>query len=127
LQLSRPRLVFIFSIIVLVAVSVATFFFIPPSQGLTESKRVHIIEGEEEWILQCDLINHQEKALNYDIHVTVDDTIYRDSTIVLPGKTYTYIHHIYPQQLDKGEVTLALYQDNSTRPIEQATYYLTPD
>ncbi|UCH43678.1 MAG: hypothetical protein JSW16_03850 [Dehalococcoidales bacterium] len=125
--MSRLRLVFISSVIILVAVSVATFFFIPPSQGLTESKRVHIIEGEEEWILQCDLINRQEKAISYGIHVTVDDAIYRDSTVVLPGKTYTYIHHIYPQQLDKGEVIFTLYQDNSTQPVEQATYYLKPD
>ena len=127
MQLSRLGLVFVFSVIVLVAVSVATFFFIPPSQGLTESKRVHIIEGETEWILQCDLINRQEKAISYDIHVTVDDANYRDTTVILPGKTYTYIHHIYPQQLGKGEVTLALYQDNSPQPVEQATYYLNPD
>ena len=127
MQLSRLRLVFIFSVIILVAVSVATFFFIPPSQGLTESKRVHIIEGEEEWILQCNLINRQEKATGYDIHVTVDDEIYRDITVILPGKTYTYIRHIYPRQLDNGVVTFTLYQDNSTQPIEQATYYLKPD
>ena len=125
--MSRLRLVFIFSVIILVAVSVATIFIIPPSQGFSESKRVHIIEGETEWILQCDLFNHQAEAITYDIHVTVDDAIYRDSTVVLPGKAYTYIHHIYPQQLNEGMVTLALYQNNSTRPVERATYYLNTD
>jgi len=102
-------------------------YLIPSGQSYTESKRVQIIEGENEWILQCDIINDEERDIEYIIHVTVDDAIYKDSTVVKPGKTYTYIHHIYPQQLDEGKVTFALYEGEKAEPVEEATYYISND
>ncbi len=77
--------------------------------------------------MQCDIINDEEKDIEYIIHVTVDDATYKDSTVVKPGKTYTYIHHIYPQQLDEGKVTFALYEGGKAEPVEQATYYIGND
>ncbi len=77
--------------------------------------------------MQCDIINDEERDIEYIIHVTVDDAIYKDSTVVKPGKTYTYIHHIYPQQLDEGRVTFALYEEGKAEPIEQVTYYIDFD
>lgn len=125
--LSKLRLIFVLSLIILAGVFIATVYFIPSSQSDTESKRVQIIQGENEWILQYDIINNEERDTKYTIYVTVDDAVYKDSTMVKPGKRYTYIHHIYPQQLVKGMVTFALYEEGEAKPVEQATYYIDLD
>lgn len=125
--LSKLRLIFVLSLIILAGVFIATVYFIPSNQGDDESKRVQIIQGENEWILQYDIINNEERDTKYTIYVTVDDAVYKDSTMVKPGKRYTYIHHIYPQQLVKGMVTLALYEEGKAKPVEQATYYIDLD
>ena len=125
--LPKLRLIFVLSLIILAGVFIATVYFIPSSQSDTESKRVQIIQGENEWILQYDIINNGERDTKYTIYVTIDDAVYKDSTIVKPGKRYTYIHHIYPQQLVKGMVTFALYEEGKAKPVEQATYYIDLD
>jgi len=122
--LLRLRLIFILSLIVLAGLFVSIVYFLPLREGYTETKRVHIIEAENEWILQYDIINREGGDIKYTIVVTVDGMVYTDSTVVKPGKTYTYIHHIYPQQLQEGKVDFALYQEGKTEPIEQATFHL---
>ncbi len=122
--MSRLRLIFVLSLVVLAGVLIAIIYFIPSGQSYTESKRVQIIEGENEWILQYDIINDEEREIKYTISITIDDVAYSDSTVLKPGKTYTYIHHIYPQQLEEGKVTFALYEEGKAEPIEQVTYYI---
>ncbi len=125
--MSRLRLIFVLSLVVLAGVFIAIIYFIPSGQSYVESKRAQIIEGENEWILQYDIINDEERDIKYTIFITVDDVVYKDSTVVKPGKTYTYIHHIYPQQLGEGKVTFALYEVGKAKPIEQVTYYIDFD
>ena len=122
--MSRLRLIFILSLIILAGVFISAIYFIPSGQNYTESKRAQIIEGEEQWILQYDIINNEDRDIKYTICVTVDDAVYKDSTVVKPGKTYTYIHHIYPQHLEEGKVTVALYEEGKAKPIEQVTYHV---
>ena len=123
----RLRLLFVLSLVILAGVFIAAIYFIPADDSYTESKRAQIIERENEWILQYDIINNQEREIKYTIYVTVDNTAYSDSTVVKPGKTYTYIHHIYPQQLAEGKVTFALYEEGKVKPVEQVTYYIDLD
>ena len=125
--MSRLRLLFVLSLVILAGVFIAAIYFIPVDDSYTESKRAQIIEGENEWILQYDIINHGERESKYTIYVTVDGAAYSDSTVVKPGKSYTYIHHIYPQQLEEGKVTFALYEEGKVKPVEQVTYYIDLD
>lgn len=125
--MSKLRLIFVLSLIILAGVFILTIFFIPSGQSYTESRRVQIIGGEDEWILQCDIINDEERDIKYTIFITVDDAVYKDSTVVKPGKTYTYIHRMDPQQLKEGKVTFALYEEGKAKPIEQVTYYIDFD
>ncbi len=125
--MSRLRLIFILSIIILAVAFIAIIYFIPSGQTYTESRRVQIIKGENERILQYDIINNEKREIKYTISITIDGAVYSDSTVVKPGKTYTYIHHIYPQQLEEGRVTFALYEEGKTEPIEQVTYYVDFD
>ncbi len=122
----KLRLIFIISLVILAGVFIATIYFIPSAQRYPESKKSQIIRGENEWILQYDIVNNEEKDMRYDIQVAVDGAVYRDSTVVKQGRTYTYIYHIYPSQLEKGRVTFAVYKGGETKPIEQATYYVKP-
>ena len=122
--MSKLRLIFVLSLVVLAGVFIFTLCLIPFGESYPEPRRAQIIDAGDEWILQYDIINNQERDLKYTIHITVDGVVYTDSTVVKPGKTYTYIHHIYPRQLAEGKVTLALYEDGRAEPIEQVTYYI---
>ena len=122
--LSRLRIMFIISLLVLVGLFISVIYFIPPGTSLTETQRLQIIKAENEWILQCDITNSLDTETEYSITVTVDGAVSRDSAVIQPGDTYTYIHHIYPQQLTEGKVVFALYQEGINEPVEQATYYL---
>ena len=122
--MSKLRLIFILSLVILVGVFIATIHFIPSEQSYNDSKRMKIIEGEDEWIVQCDIINTEDREVKYSLYFTIDGVIHKDSTVIKQGKTYTYIHHIYPAQLEEGRVTFTLYQEGSVKPIEQATYYI---
>lgn len=120
--MSRLRSVFIISLIILATIFISTMLFIPSGQNLEESNRVQIIKGDEEWILQCDITNNQGRDINYVFSVVVDDVVHQDSTMVEQGQTYTFIHHIYPEQLVAGEVTFTLREKGKAEPIEQVVY-----
>lgn len=117
-------MIFVLSLVILAGVFISIIYFIPSGQSYPDSKRAQIIVGDNEWILQYDIINNEKRDIKYIINITVDDAVYRDSTVVKPGKVYTYIRHIYPQQLKEGEVTFALYEEGKAEPIEQVTYYI---
>jgi len=122
--LSRLRLVFVLSLIILAGVFISIIYLIPSGQDDTESNKAQIIEEEERWILQYDIVNNEDKDINYTIHVTVDGTVYKDSTVVKRGKKYTYTRHIYPEHLEEGRVTFTLYEEGKTEPVEEVTYYI---
>ena len=122
--MNRTRLIFILSLLILAGVFVSIIYFLPSREIYTESKRAHIISGDDEWILEYNIVNNETRDIEYTILVTVDGTVYRDSTVVKSGKTYTYIHHIYPQQLEEGKVEFAVFEDGKTEPVEQATYHI---
>lgn len=82
--MSGLRLIFVLSLIILAGVFIATIYFIPVGQSYPESREAQIIQGENEWILQYDIINNEERDIKYTIYITVDDVVYSDSTVVRP-------------------------------------------
>ena len=124
-SLSKLRLILVLSIVALAGVFIFTLYSIPSRQGYPESRRAQIIHAGNEWILQYNIINNQETDTKYTICITIDDAVYTDSAVVRSGKTYTYIHHIYPQQLAEGKVTFALYEEGKAEPVEHATYHIS--
>ena len=121
---SKLRIAFVLSLLVLAGVFVLTLYFVPSGQDYPEPRRAQIINAGDEWILQYDIINNGNRDIEYTISVTIDSRDYTDTTIVKQGKAYTYIHHIYPQQLTAGEVSLTVYEDAGPEPIEHATYHI---
>ena len=122
--MSRTRLIFILSLLILAGLFVSIIYFLPSSESYTESKRAYIISGDNEWTLEYDIINNETRDIEYTILVSVDGSVYRDSTVVKSGKAYTYIHHIYPQQLEEGKVEFAVFEDGKVEPVEQVTYHI---
>jgi uncharacterized membrane protein len=126
-SLSRLRLIFILSLVILAGVFIATLYLVPSGQSYPEPRKAQIIDAGDEWILQYDITNNEKRDIEYTIYVTIDNKDYTDSTIVKQGKTYTYIHHIYPQQLTEGEVSFALYEEGKPELVEYTTYYIDLD
>lgn len=122
MTVAKLRFIFILSVVILAGVFIATFSLIPASNTSKESKRIQIIEGENEWILQYDIFNNEERDIAYTILITANGDTYSDSTVVESGGKYTYIQHLSRQQLGDGAVTLAVYEDGRQEPIEEASY-----
>jgi|SRR3990172_43399 len=123
-SLFKLKLIFILSLIILAGLFISVVYLVPSSQKPVESKRVQIIKGENGWTLQYNITNDKDRDIKYTIIVTVDNAARKDITIVQAGKTYTYIYHISPQQLTKGQVTVALHEEDKAEPVEQTTYYI---
>lgn len=123
-RLSKLKLIFISSLVILAIAFIATIYLIPSQLDFVESKSIQIIDGQQQWILQYDIVNDQQDDTSYSIEITIDGKVFKDSIVVEPGKTCTYIHHIDPRQISIGEVNLALYQGEMEAPIEQVTYYI---
>ena len=124
---SKLRLLFISSLVILAGVFITTISFIPSGQDYSNSSKVRIIDGEDEWILQYDILNNEERDTAYSIQITIDSEIYKNSTVVKQGKSYSYIRHIYPQQLLRGEINFVVYKEGINEPIENVTYYIDLD
>jgi hypothetical protein len=127
MQLSKLKLIFISSLVVLVIVFIATFYLIPSQLNLPESKNIQIIETEDEWILQYDIFNNSDNDIAYEILATADGNTFSDRPLVKSGREYTYILHIPHEQITSGEVTFIVYQEGRQEPIEQASYQLKTD
>jgi hypothetical protein len=108
-------------------VVVSTFYLLPSGESYIESKRLRVIDGDDEWILQYDILNQNEIEKQYTIDVTVDSAVYHDRTVVGRGKTYTYIFHILPEQLTEGNVGFTVYEQGKAEPVDQVTYYIVRD
>ncbi|MFC1892909.1 hypothetical protein ACFLYR_02570 [Chloroflexota bacterium] len=122
--MSKLRLIFLISLVILAGVFLATLYLIPLGKSYPESRRAQIIDAGDKWILQYDIDNNGDMELDYTICVTIDGVVYTDSTVVRPGKSHSYIHHIYREQLTEGEVVVALYEEGKVEPVDQATYYI---
>jgi len=121
----KLRIIYIVSLVIL-GVLVAFTVFRPMATGeeYSEVQRAQLLEREDQWIIEFDIINREGKDMSYTIRVLADGKQYTESVLVRDGGMFTYIHHFYPERLTKKEVSFAVYREGESTPIEQATYYL---
>ena len=121
----KIRIIYIVSLVIL-GVLVAFTVFRPMATGeeYSEVQRAQLLEREDQWIIEFDIINREGKDMSYTIKVVSDGKSYTESILVRDGGMFTYIHHFYPERLTKKEVSFAVYREGESTPIEQATYYL---
>lgn len=90
----------------------------------SEVQRAHLLEGDDRWIIEFDIINHEEKDAGYSIEVVIGDEVYTEAVSIGAGRMFTYTHHIYRSQTSPGQVSFAVYRDGEPAPIERAIYFL---
>lgn len=89
--------------------------------------RESIIQTEDRWIIQIDIINREGKDTNYIIRWSSGGTSYSEKVSIKDDRTFTYIHYVYPEMVKEGKVNLEIYKEGETTPFEQATYYVSFD
>jgi len=123
--MEKRKIVYVLSLAIL-AVLIVLAFYHPITSELEYSsvQRAQLLERGTERIIQFDIINHEQKDMNYTIAVTVDEKKYTENVLIRKGGMFTYIHHIYPERITKGEVSFVVYKEGELAPIEEVTYYL---
>lgn len=123
--MSKLRIIYIVSLVILV-VLIAFTVFRPMATGdkYSEVQKEQLLETESEWIIQFDIINHEERDQNYTINILVGEKSYTDSVLIRDGAKFSYIYHFRPDLETDGDVSFAIYKEGEATPFEQATYHL---
>ena len=127
--MSKLRIIFIASLIILGVLLVFTVFR-PMASGekLSALTRESVIQREDEWIIQFSLINREGLDTNYIIHWSTGGKTYSSKTVTIKnGRTFTNIHHVYPETVKEGELHLTIYKEGEATPFEECTYYIRFD
>ena len=126
--MSKYRVVYIVSLLLLGVLIVFTVFR-PMATGekYSEVGREHLLQTEDEYIVEFDIMNHEGKDANYLITALIDGKEYNHPISIKDGRKFTYIYHIYPDQLTGGDVSFTIYKEGEDSPFEQITYYLDRD
>ncbi len=121
----KLRIIYIASLIIL-GVLIVFAVLRPMSTGreYSEVQQAQLLEKEDQWIIEFNIINREGKDANYTIKVLTDGKQYTQSVLIKDGRMFTYIHHFYPERLTNNEVSFAVYKEGESTPIEQATYFL---
>ena len=124
--MSKLRIVYTLSLVI-VGVLLVFVFFSPITGGEQDYsvvQREHLLEKEDQWIIELHLLNYEGKETEYTINVLVNDELCTESIRLRHTELFKYVHHIYKDRLDKGEVSLAIYKEGEGTPFKMATYYL---
>lgn len=126
--MSKLRIIYIVSLIVL-GVLVAFTVFRPMTSGekYSEVTRESVIQQEDQWIIQFNLINREGKTTGYIINWSTGNETYSETVSIKDGRMFTYIYHAYPEAVKDGEVKLEIYKEGEATPFEEATYYVSFD
>ena len=121
----KIRIFYIFSL-VLIGVLIGFTVFKPMATGgeYSEVFREQLLQTEDGWIIQLDIVNRNDKDITYSIKFVTDGKPYTDRVLIRSGKMTTWIEHITPDELSDGVVTFAVYEEGEDTPFEKTTYYL---
>jgi len=121
----KLRIVYIVSLVILGVLTVFTVFRpMAQTEEFSTVQRESILETEEEWIVEFNILNHEGEDQRYIITVVIGDEQYSQKVLIEDGKSFTYIHHIYRDRVTDGCATFTIYKEGEETPFEQATYYL---
>ncbi len=126
--MSKFRIVYIISLLLLGALVVFTVFR-PMATGekYSEVGREHLLQTEDEYIVEFDIMNREGEDKRYTINALINGKLQSKVFLIRDGSIFTYIHHIYPDQLTGGDVSFTIYKEGEDSPFEQITYYLDRD
>jgi len=123
--MSRFKIIYILSLVILgLLIAFAVFRPMTVGEEYSEVQRAQLLEREDQWIIELDLINHEGRDQNYTVTMVVDGEQYNTSVLIPSGRMFTYIHHIYSDSVTEGDVRFAIYKEGEATPFEESTYYL---
>ena len=92
--------------------------------GYSEVAREQLLQAEDQWIVQFDIVNHEGEDKNYTINVLINSELSSKVFLVRDGHVFTYIHHIYHDRIIEPVVSFAIYEEGVDTPFETVTYHL---
>jgi len=127
--MSKLRIIFVASLLILGVLLAFTLFRpITVGQKFETLIRESVIQEEDEWIIQINIINKEDKITDYTIEwSTGEETYYSERVSIKNGRTFTNIHHVYPETVREGEINLTIYKEGESTPFERSTYYVRFD
>ena len=121
----KIRIAYIVALVVLgVLVGFTVFKPMVTDREYSEIQQAQLLETQDEWIIQFNIINHEGKDINYTINVLVNSQSYSEDILVLDGRVFAYIHHIRRDMMSESKVSFTIYKEGETTPFEKVTYYL---
>ena len=121
----RLRIAFIISLVILgVLVVLAVFRPRVSAEEYSVVSRESIIRGEDQWIIQLDIVNQEKKDMIYTLLWSSEGEDYTEEVLVKEGRIYSHIRHVYPEKVPEGKIYLTIYREGAATPFEQSTYYL---
>jgi len=123
--MSKLRMVFIILLVILGVMVVFTVLS-PMATGQKYSKvqSTQLLQAEDEWVIQFDIMNNEEKDTSYEIEVLHDNELYRAPVVIPDEGMFTYIHRIPYNTKGNRDITFTIYKDGDSEPLRQLNYYL---
>ena len=127
--MSKLKVIYFVSLVILVVLMAFTVFrpMVVPEKFSTVSWE-SIIQGEDEWIIQFDIINREGEVRHYIIEWSIGGEIYNSQVARIENeRTFTIIHHIYPETVKEGKVHITVRKEGDATAFEECTYYIRFD
>lgn len=123
--MSKLRIIYV-SLLVVLGILVGFTIFRPMTTGEEYSNvaRWHLLETENGYIFEIDIINHEGEDKKYSINTLIDGKLFREDSLIQDGRMFTYTHHIRHDELTEGNVRFDIYKDSENTPFKTANYYL---
>ena len=126
--MSKLRIFYIVSLIILgVLVVFAVFRPMATGEEYSEVSRASLLQTENGWILQFDILNREREDRSYTIEVSVDGKLSTATVSIRDGEQYTYVRQIRSEMLSEGVVSYTIYKEGENTAFEQGTYYIDFD
>ncbi len=122
----KLRIIYTAALVILGVILVFTVFRpMVTGEKFSEVSRESIVQSEDQWIIQFDIINREGKYANYIINWSTGGETYSSKTVLIEnGRTFTNIHHVYPETMKEGKVHLIIWKEGEISLFKETTYYL---
>ncbi len=91
--------------------------------SLNQSVKSVLVRQGGEFTVVLDINNNEPSARNYTISVLAGRMRREEHVYVGTGRTFTYMHHIYPPLEDK-RVNVSVYREDEPVPVSKYTYVI---
>jgi len=126
--MSKLRIFFIFSLVLLGVLVVFTVFRpMVSGEKYSEVSRESVIQGDDQWIIEFDIINKEGEDTSYIINWSTGGETYSETVLIKDGQKFTCIRHFYPATVSEGKVHLTICKEGEATPFEDCTYYIRFD